>query len=93
MKTKAFYLYGFLGAESRYKCVKYYRINSVQFSIDYAKYLANRMVDFNPSIEEVYLMDNQYELYGNYRDAITNDSIENKVAFKDYIRSEGLRII
>ena len=91
MNKSKFIIYGLGGPEEEYRVIRYWVINSDQFSIGYAKFICDRLRGFYPSIKEVYLLDDRWGLLDEYRES-DHGGMADKVIFRDTIMNEGLRL-
>lgn len=84
-----YYLYGISGADQAYRVVRYDYIPASEYSTAETKRRACRMRIHHPNIEEIYVVDQSYELYKDYRLAIKRNSVEGWAIFKDILRTTG----
>ena len=89
MKEKEYMLYGIAGADQAYRVVWYDCIPEHEFSIMELKRRGGLMRMRRPNIEQVFIVDNSYELYRDYRLAVKRNSIEGWQIFKDILRTCG----
>ena len=85
-------LYGIAGAEKRYKVLRYFAIEEEFISISNIKYCAFIMQDKYPEVKAVYAIDNRHGLRRDYIEAISKDSIESCIEFKDILERDGIKI-
>ena len=85
-------LYGIAGAEKRYKVLRYFAIEEEFISISNLKYCAFIMQDKYPEVKAVYAIDNRHGLRRDYIEAISKDSIESCIEFKDILERDGIKI-
>lgn len=88
-----YFLYGISGADQAYRVVWYDRISAELYSTAESKRRACKMRMYHPNIQEVYVIDQSYELYKDYRLAVKRNSIEGWAIFKDILRSTGNLVI
>ena len=90
---KRIYLYGISGAEEQYRIVRYSYIDEDSISIKNIMYFSGWLQIKNPSIEHVYAIDNRKGLFGDYKEALEQNSIESFAIFKDILEREGIQVI
>lgn len=86
---KEYMLYGISGAAQAYRVVRYDVISGEEYSVMESKRRAAIMRMRYPSVECVYVCDNSYELYKDYRQAVKRNSVEGWQIFKDILRTTG----
>lgn len=90
------FLYGISGAHDQYRVVKYwcfFNIDEEPVTIQDLMYQASALKVRNPSIEQVYAIDDRHGLRNDFRKAMKENSIEGWAIFKSILQTEGLRII
>lgn len=85
-------LYGIAGVEKHYRVLRYFTIGEEFISISNMQYCAFMMQDRYPEIKAVYAIDNRHGLRRDYIEAITKDSIESCIEFKDILERDGIRV-
>lgn len=90
---KQVFLYGIADAADQYRVVRYFCIEDEDVSINNIMYSAQMMKIKNPSIVQVYAMDNRRGLRRDYMESIKKNSIESCAIFKDILEREGLKVI
>lgn len=92
---KQIILYGLAGANRHHLAIRYFVINVDDGNaiVRRMQHIVNLMMSENPSIEEVYAVDNRYGLRQEYMDSLSQHTIESCAVFKDTLEREGLRII
>lgn len=86
-------LYGIGGADIQYCPIRFQVIDINDYTTWYAKYAARMMVAENPTIKQVYQMDNRHGLKREYTNAVKRHSIESCAIFKDTLEREGIKLI
>lgn len=87
-------LYGIANEESNYRARRYFIIAETHWSIRDICGAAERMIDIDPTIEEVYALDNRRGLKNYYTNARNFDaSKEECMKFRDILKEEGLFVI
>lgn len=90
------FLYGITGADQMYRVAKYwcfFDAESEPVTIRDIIYQASMLRIKNPSIEQVYAIDDRHGLCGDFRYAMKKNSIESWAIFKNILEREGLRVI
>lgn len=84
------YLYGL---DECYRIVKYEFLWRTDLGIRVLVNEAIRLRTWNPAVKTVFAIDNSHEVYTSARDVLRKDWIDNRVAFKDLLEREGVKII
>ena len=89
------YLYGLAEAADQYRIVRYSYIDcqTEPVTIRRLASLASWMRFKDPSIEQVYAMDDKPGLSKIFWNTFNNSNVQNNVEFKCMLEKEGLRII
>lgn len=90
------FLYGIAGADQAYRVVKYwcfFDVDTEPVTIRDLMYQATMLQVKNPSIRQVYAIDNRHGLHNDFRYAMKKNSVESWAIFKDILQTEGLQII
>lgn len=90
------FLYGITGADQMYRVAKYwcfFDVESEPVTIRDIIYQASMLRIKNPSIEQVYAIDDRHGLRSDFRYAMKKNSIESWAIFKNILETEGLRVI
>lgn len=90
------FLYGITGADQMYRVAKYwcfFDVESEPVTIRDIIYQASMLRMKNPSIEQVYAIDDRHGLRSDFRYAMKKNSIESWAIFKNILEMEGLRVI
>lgn len=90
------FLYGITGPDQMYRVAKYwcfFDVESEPVTIRDIIYQASMLRINNPSIEQVYAIDDRHGLRGDFRYAMKKNSIESWAIFKNILEREGLRVI
>lgn len=90
---KSIILYGLGGAEKQYKVLAYWCIHEEHISINEIKTQALIMRVRNPSIKNVFAIDNRFGLKSDYTRSFKTNSIESCAIFKDLLERDGIRIL
>ena len=90
---KQIILYGISGPSKAYAVLNYFCIYEEFVSIRTIMDEALRLRMRNPSIEQVYAIDNRYGLRCDYQESMKQNSIESHYIFKDILEREGMRVI
>lgn len=90
---KQIILYGISGPSKAYAVLNYFCIYEEFVSIRTIMDEALRLRMRNPSIEQVYAIDNRYGLRRDYQESMKQNSIEIHYIFKDILEREGMRVI
>lgn len=90
---KEMFLYGLAGAADQYRIVRYESVDQDEFSVRNVTGLACLMVQRQPSIEHVYLVDNRGGLGYDVMRTMKRNRIDTNVAFKDMCERNGILII
>lgn len=85
-------LYGIAGAEKHYKVLRYFAIEEDFISISNMQHCAFTMQNKYPEVKAVYAIDNRHGLRRDYIEAISKDSIESCIEFKDILERDGIKI-
>lgn len=86
-------LYGLGGVKEKYKALRYEVMDTDGLRIIDIQYEAIKMIEKNPSIESVYLLDNRRGLGWEWHQSIRKDTTESCAIFKDTLEREGIKII
>lgn len=90
---KQIVLYGLGGAEKKYKALAYWAIYDSDISIENIICQAILMKNRNPSIKEIFAIDNRPGLKRDYTYSYTQNSIESCAEFRDQLQRYGLKIL
>lgn len=85
-------LYGIGGAREAYRVLAYYCIFNDDISITNIWKMAAWLRASNPSIKQVFAMDDRRGLKREYMDSLRLNSIESHMIFKDILEREGREI-
>lgn len=85
-------LYGIGGAEKAYAVLGYFCIFPGKGSATAIWAEAARLKARNPSIKQVFVIDDRYNLKRDYEEAKRLNSIESHMLFKDILEREGHEI-
>lgn len=85
------FVYGIGGPEDNYKVVCYDSIdlNDMRYKMRNLNSIASRMFNLNDDVEEVYLIDQDKNLYYAYRKAYQADTVAEWIAFRDLLQRDG----
>lgn len=89
------FLYGIAGADQAYRVVKYwcfFDVDTKPVTIRDLMYQATMLRAKNPSIRQVYTIDNRHGLHNDFRYAMIKNSVESWAIFKNILETEGLQI-
>ena len=89
------FLYGLAGPDQAYRVVKYwcfFNVDTEPVLIKDIIYQAMMLCVKNPSITEVYAIDDRRGLFDDFRTAIKKNSVESWAIFKNILQTEGLRV-
>ena len=92
MNVNQVVLYGVGGADKTYRVLKVWMFYEAKDIIHEMMSTARWMKVENPSIKEVYAMDNRPSLYRDYLKAKREDSIESHYLFYDIRQRYGSRL-
>lgn len=95
MNTNQILIYGIGGADKAYQVLKYYVIFDAANSYGIIEEIwknAERLKAQNPSINQIYVMNNRHGLRKDYMDAVRSNSIEGWMLFKDILEREAREI-
>lgn len=81
------------GLDECYRIVKFVYVWKHYLGIRDLVNEAIRLRTWNPSVKMVYAIDNSHELYTSARDVLRKDWIDERVAFKDLLERDGVKII
>lgn len=87
------YLYGLADATDQYRVVRYSFIETENLSIEEIVKHASWLKIKNSGIEHVYAIDNRKGLAYECKRAMTRNSIEHNIVFKDLLETHGLMVI
>lgn len=86
-------LYGIGGVKDGYRALRYFFVPEYFTTTRGIKGAAENMVDINPSVERVYLVDNRYGLKNEFNASLRATTFEPCVIFKDALEREGIRVL
>lgn len=93
MNTNQVLIYGIGGADKAYRVLEYYCIFDTSCNIISEIYrISERLKAKNPSIRQIFAIDNRRGLRRDYQEAFRQNSIEGWMCFKDILQREGLEI-
>lgn len=93
MKTKnQIFFYGLGGAEQQFRVLNFEFIDQDMFSVWTMNHVVDSMMFRNPSIVEIYMVDNRRGLKRDFMDSIRVNSVESCQIFKDILRREGIKV-
>lgn len=84
--------YGIAGADENYRVVRFYGIRSADYTIENETRIVSDMLDANPGIRRVFVVTNGFGLKKDYRSAVSQNSIESWIIFKDLLERRGREI-
>ena len=87
------YLYSFANEKETYRPVEYVIVDLAVSTVDSIKYAANEMMGKSPVVEHVYLVPPRPTIATDFHNTMKHPTIDNCIAFKDYIERIGIRII
>ena len=90
-KNQIFY-YGLGGADKNFRALNFEYIESSKYSIWVENRVINNMLERNPSIVEIYAIDNRRGLKWDFAESIREGSVESCQLFKDILRREGKKV-
>lgn len=86
-------IYGIGGADKAYRVLEYYCIFDTNCGIINEIWsIAAKLKVKNPSIRQIFAIDDRRGLKRDYQDAIRGNSIESFMLFKDILEREGREI-
>lgn len=86
------YLYGLAGPRDRYRAIWYEKLEADKLDTQWIRTIANRMVNKNPSISEIWAMSPRKGLRQDYLKSARYGSIEDCIVFKDLCERYGLPV-
>lgn len=86
-------LYGLGGADINYVPLAYYNVFENDISIITIRHHAEYMVELNPTIKEVWAVDNRRGLKHNYMYAVKKHSVDSGVEFRSMLERYAIKII
>lgn len=92
MRTQ-YVLYGLGGVEDMYRALRYEVLNTDGLRVNDIQFEAVKMIEKNPSIKSVYLLDNRRGLGWEFHQSNRKATIESCAIFKDTLEREGIKII
>lgn len=87
------YLYSFANEKENYRPVEYRQIDLATSTVDSIQNEAIYMACKSENIKSVYLVPPRPNLAHEFHKAFKNPTIEECIAFRDYIESIGIRVV
>lgn len=90
---KTIFVYGLGGPEKNFRVLDYRFIKNEFFTVTEVVTITNIMKAVNPTIKEVYMVDNSCNLKKFFNEVVFENSMEGWQCFKDLLRREGIKIL